>query len=201
MAKSWDCLFEIEKYWDIVVASEKLTSNYHKELKEDLTYFNIEKFSPVADIGAGAFGGVLSYLDFGLPKYIIDPCATLFKNKYNQISNDIILIDSYSYNIPLVQDSLRTIFCIETLDHCNSIEEYKKSTEEMARVLCPGGTLYFMIPLREKKKTGHFICLETISFEDIKMGFKHLEIIESIVKDKTEVEMNRHLYMTLRKPL
>lgn len=187
--QSWTCDWELVEYWDKVIADKSLTDKYFRELKEDLANFKIDiRGENIADIGAGAFGGVFSILDFQGNKTMIDPCATEFKKRYNKIPDNIKLVDGYANNIPASDCQFDTIFCIETLDHCNSVEEYKASAKEIVRVLAKMGTLYFMIPLRQEVRDGHFITLETITVEDMVYAFSPLMVNKRIAYE--------HLYIT-----
>ncbi|MBM3210593.1 class I SAM-dependent methyltransferase [Candidatus Poribacteria bacterium] len=185
---NWNKLWEISNYWDKIMAIPELEERYHKEFLKDLEQFKIDLRCPAVDVGAGAFGGVFNYMDFIGEKIIVDPCATEFKEKYGKIKDGIRLIDAFSYNIPLSDLSMNSVFCIETLDHCNSKEEYTQSVHELIRILAKGGRLYFMLPLRKIPIDGHFISLETISLEEIISPFRRIKADYRILND--------HLFLT-----
>lgn len=184
----WTCNWEIVEYWDKVMASPELTALYHKEFKDDIANFNIKVSCPAVDVGAGAFGGVFNYVSFIGEKIVVDPCATEYQKRYGKTPEGVKLIDGYCNNIPLSDFSMKTVFCIETLDHCNSQEEYLQSGKELVRILSKTGTLYFMLPLRKKPTEGHFISLETMPMEKIFEPFRSLNISHKIVFEHLYIE-------------
>jgi ubiquinone/menaquinone biosynthesis C-methylase UbiE len=186
--QSWSCDWEIKEYWDKVVASQELSEVYRKEFQKDLSRFNVFFPHTVVDIGGGAFGGVFHFLDIGRRKILLDPCATEFKKRYSLIPENVELIDAYCNKMPLGDCSVDVVFCIETLDHCNIIEDYVESANEILRILRKGGKLYFMLPLRKTQIDGHFISLETMTLDDIIKPFRGLKNECNII--------DNHLYLT-----
>jgi ubiquinone/menaquinone biosynthesis C-methylase UbiE len=184
----WSCDWEINEYWAKVIASPELSETYHKEFLKDISHFNTIYPETVVDIGGGAFGGIFHYFDIGKRKILVDPCAMEFKKRFNLIPDNVELIDAYCNRIPLSDYSMDAVFCIETLDHCNSTVDYNQSAEEIVRIISKGGKLYFMLPLRKKIIDGHYISLETMTLDEIIKPFKKLKIHYKII--------DNHLYLT-----
>jgi len=190
---TWTPEWEVTLYWDLVIGSESETAFYLTQLRADLKHFDIHDVDGlVVDVGSGALGGVFGIREFRGEKMIVDPLATEFGRRYGKIPEGVKVMDGYCQDIPLNNDSATAVFCIEALDHCNSVDEYRQSADELARVLQPGGRLYFMIPLRGASRDGHYLTLETMSVEDMEAAFP-LTVV------KREVS-NGHLWLTMEKP-
>jgi len=160
----WTPKWEMEQYWDKVMASKEFTQKYKDEFLADVKRFGelLIDQGTVVDVGAGAFGGVFGFFNVGNRKIMVDPMATLFHMKYSKIPDDVELVDAYCSAIPLPDGVADTVFCIETLDHCNSIEDFNKSIEELKRIVKKNGHLFLMVPIRNKETPGHFITVDKV---------------------------------------
>jgi Methyltransferase domain. len=192
----WTKEYEITTYWDKVIASEYLTSVYFRELKDDLNFFNLrlipEAVDKVVDVGAGAFGGIFSLLDIGKNKIIVDPIATEFRDKYGKISTDIECIDGYCQALTLADDSIDVLFCIEALDHCNSVEELYQSIREIKRVVKIGGLVFFMMPVRPKEIEGHPLHIGIVKPDDIFRQFSDWNLLQRLFD-------HNHIFLTAKR--
>lgn len=191
----WTPDWELVQYWDKVVASKELTEKYARELKEDLARFPLElmptQLKTLVDVGAGAFGGILPYFPHAERKIMVDPLALTFKERYGYTA-EFECLEGYCRHLPLEDESVDVLFCIETLDHCNSVEEFGKSVAELKRVLKTGGLLFFMLPLRAVAREGHFISLQNMPRRDVLDLFNDMRFLK---KD----EIYEHLYLTVKK--
>lgn len=92
----------------------------------------------IVDVGCGPEYG---FLPFAKAKYKIgiDPLAFEYRKKYPE-DKDIIMLNSPSEDLPLTEESVDALFCINALDHM-----YKPylALEEMYRVLKKGA--YFSL--------------------------------------------------------
>jgi SAM-dependent methyltransferase len=178
----WTPNWELEKYWDKVFSSPELMESYYKELKKELDVFaplidkifgGKPKVPVVIDIGGGGFDGIFNFIRMGEREILIDPLASEFRKRYKKIPPDREIIDAYSYCLPLPTSLADVVFCINTLDHCNSLQEFNDSLSEIYRVLKPGGFLFFMLPIRDEQRDGHFICRNNVMKSKLMDGFKY----------------------------
>ena len=112
----------------------------------------------VLEVGCGAAGGLFTLLCAQSEYWVAaDPLMREY-HKNGWLPRIFIGVDDYAHKLPFLPDQFDTLFCIETLDHCDSMEQFTASFHEFARVLKPGGALYFMLPPRDKPREGHPCC-------------------------------------------
>lgn len=180
----WTPEFEMTKCWNITMPLEGFEKEFNDTMRQDLMHFNISTPEIVVDIGGGALGGVFSVLNMGKRKILVDPLANEYKRKFNKIPEGIETINAYCNNTLLEDCSVDIIFCFDTLDHCNSKDEYNQSVQEIRRILKIGGVIYFIFPLREKPTDGHPL---KISIGEILKPFEGMNVKESVE--------DNHLYL------
>ena len=175
----WTPEFEMTKCWDIVMASDTMMQDFSDTITRDLLHFDIDfalDYDIVIDIGGGAMGGIFCVYNIGKRKILIDPLAEEYKRKYNKIPEGVETINAYCNDVPLEDNSIDIIFCFDTLDHCNSKEEYIKSISEIKRILKVNGTLYFILPLRQEPAEGHpIVNLKNMPLDEILKPFEGLD--------------------------
>ncbi|OQB02010.1 MAG: Methyltransferase domain protein [Parcubacteria group bacterium ADurb.Bin216] len=180
MNNLWSKEFELEKYWDKVMANPALIAEYNAEFEKHKAYFKLNSYEfngTTIDIGGGAFGGVFNFLPIKGRKILADPLAYEFKERYNKIPAGVEIINAYCKDIDLPNNIADTIFCINTLDHCNNIEDFEASIVNIERMLKNSGLLFFMLPIRESQSEGHFIYHGNISRYTIDKYFQNYNII------------------------
>lgn len=180
MDNTWTKEFELSKYWDKIMISPSLVEEYNSEFAKQRQYLKIDNYKLsgiIMDIGGGAFGGVFNFLDIGSRRILADPLADIFREKFNKIPENVEIINAYCKDIALPDKSVDVIFCINTLDHCNSVKDFDKSLFNIERILVNNGLLFFMLPIRDNQIEGHFICNNNVPREDILKYFKNYDII------------------------
>lgn len=96
----------------------------------------------VADIGCGPYAGFLPYVDAKI-KLAIDPLCFEYQN-ISELSNDILFISADGEQLPLRDESVDAIFCVNALDHMMKPD---LALSEMYRVLKKGGYLALSVDI------------------------------------------------------
>ena len=113
----------------------------------------------VMEVGCGPIGGLLSAYKGGKNRFSVEPLAVNYARELSASDyaslEGITLLPCFSYNIPLQDRYVDIAFCLECLDHCPDMDLFFKSQSELARVLKPGGLLFFMLPARDDRECGH----------------------------------------------
>lgn len=105
----------------------------------------------VMEVGCGAAGGLLRYIPYKHRRIAVDPLI----HDYPWLLEGWELRSEYCHELQQPDDSVDLLICLETLDHCESYDQFRDSQRQLARVLKPGGTLLFMTPARAKPADGH----------------------------------------------
>ncbi len=106
----------------------------------------IEKVAPVADaarvleVGCGAHGLIFF---FGTREPVgIDPLADHYAGLFPQWQDRARTIAAYGERLPFDDGAFDIVLCDNVVDHA---ENPRRIVEEIARVLAPGGLLYFTV--------------------------------------------------------
>lgn len=111
----------------------------------------------VLEVGCGGIGGMLSVFAGGEHRYAIDPLA----DEYDRLTPDaktksnFTWVKAFAHLLPFNTGTADILFCIETLDHCDNLEQFAQAQQELVRVLNKGGLLFFMLPARDDRPEGH----------------------------------------------
>lgn len=144
----------------------------------------------VAEVGCGAAGGLLNFVPRPLRAVAIDPLIEQYDRSW--LPHGAVLISAFAHAIPLACESVHLLICIEALDHCDNMDQFRQSQAELARVLAPGGRLLFMLPARDQPRDGHPCHPCTI---DVVQEFKRLGL--EVERDKFDREGT---WLILKKP-
>ena len=106
----------------------------------------IERIRPVADdarvleVGCGTHGLIFF---FGTSQQIgIDPLSDHYAGLFPQWQDKARTIAAYGEKLPFADGAFDIVLCDNVVDHA---EDPRRIVEEMARVLKPGGLLYFTV--------------------------------------------------------
>jgi len=143
------------EYWKELetqgVIIEKWTDIRYKKVAS-LSQKTIGNSSVIVDVGSGPYGIIHHYIKKGRLKVSLDPLTINNPKKEDSIK-------SIAECLPLKQNAVDTLFCVNALDHCHNPT---KSLAEMKRTLKHNGTLVLMVHIIEfKKKLLHSILSKT----------------------------------------
>ena len=123
----------------------------------------------VVDVGCGPTGGILKFMTARL-KIGIEPLANRFLEKgfENIASPDILFLNSYGEQIPLVNGYADVVCCMHSLGH---VQKPKKVLAEVNRILKEGGEVFVLEIMRSPQQLtiDHPIALQ---FEDFIQWFE-----------------------------
>lgn len=102
----------------------------------------------VIDVGCGPWGGFLPFVT-AKTKIGLEPLAQEFRSLY-PINPDIIMLPAMAENIPLLTESVATVYCVNMLDH--TMRPYQ-ALAEIYRILRVGGYLALSVDIGGTK--GH----------------------------------------------
>lgn len=108
----------------------------------------------VMEVGCGAAGGLLGYVPYRFARIAVDPLVM----QYPWMPDGFEKREEFAHALSQPDASVDLLICLETLDHCESMEQFGQSQWELARVLKPGGTLLFMLPPRGGPCDAHPCC-------------------------------------------
>jgi SAM-dependent methyltransferase len=126
----------------------------------------------VMEVGCGAAGGLLVYVPFRHTRIAVDPLVM----QYPWMPDGFEKREEFAHALSQADDTVDLLICIETLDHCDDMEQFVTSQRELARVLKVGGTLLFMLPARSGPCDAHPCCPDHKQVIDTFKGFDlHVE--------------------------
>lgn len=111
----------------------------------------------VLEVGCGGNGGTLAVYPEGVHRYAVDPLAEHYAdaNPELETDNNMEWVTAYAHELPFPDSFADVIFCLEALDHCQNIKQFRASMRELFRILKPGGHLFFMVPARPQRPEGY----------------------------------------------
>ena len=111
----------------------------------------------VVEVGCGPFGGCLSAYLGGRRREAVDPLAMDYVRQFGMPPTLDQFYAGFAHDLPQRDGTVSLLFCIEALDHCQTLDEFRQAQSELARVLVNGGLLFFMLPARDttKEHDGH----------------------------------------------
>lgn len=108
----------------------------------------------VLEIGSGAHG-LIFYFD-GAERVGVDPLADEYRSLFPAWQGRAKTIAAFGEHLPFPDSSFDVVLCDNVVDHA---ESPRRIAEEIARVLAPGGLLYFTVnihhPLYHWAATAH----------------------------------------------
>lgn len=135
------------KYWkDRHSIEGKLANKHYEELMlrlsgKDKSFFDGKV---IGDFGCGPRGS-LEWADGAAERYCIDVLVDEYE-KLGIRDHAATYVKSSEDGIPLQDEVLDILFCVNSIDHVNDLE---KMTDECFRIVKPGGWMFFSINLDE----------------------------------------------------
>ena len=182
------------KQWTPAFSLKYMTSHsdefYLEKIQHRFDIFNVKEVCKshfgafknigfVADIGSGIMGGALAIFPYGSDRTIIDLNAPAYVES-GKLPRGVIAFENDFDKLVLIDNSHDVVFSWECLDHALTEDHFDQGQIELARILKPGGLLFFYLPLRDKPKDAHTIIRtedEIIKkFEDLGLELKSKEI-------------------------
>jgi hypothetical protein len=122
--------------------------------------------SVIMDVGCGSIAGMLRCIGcLGSPKYpgnpkgiAVDPLMDDYAKGNTPPQEWFECRAEFAHALSQPSSSVHLLICIETLDHCENMDQFRASQAELARVLVPDGRLLFMLPARSGPCDGHPCC-------------------------------------------
>ncbi|MGB9847787.1 MAG: class I SAM-dependent methyltransferase [Minisyncoccia bacterium] len=136
-------------FWNSLALNEVEEERWKKYLLSGINTKN----KTIIDVGCGP-RGVVHYITDAKEKIGLDPLINLYSKKYTLDSNTKF-INATAEAIPLEDDYVDIVFCINVLDH---IEDPELGLREMHRILKNDGELNFLINTYSKP----FLIIEKI---------------------------------------
>lgn len=149
---------------EMVYWTAKEDDYYLSNIRFKYETLNVQEYFPnkvnlAVDVGGGKFGGALYYFQSSEKKILVDALAPEFRQLGN-LPEHIDTITADFANIPLKDAVADSVFCWNTLDHCNSISHFFAGITEVIRLLKQGGLLFLTVPLRDKPNDNHPVCIK-----------------------------------------
>jgi SAM-dependent methyltransferase len=121
-----------------VIAAMKQSSRRVRELLE--TFQPIKADARVVEVGSGAHG-LIFY--FGSQNAIgVDPLAVSYRSLFSRWQHCVATVAAVGESLPFADRSFDIVLCDNVVDHA---ESPRKIVSELARILIPGGLLYFTV--------------------------------------------------------
>jgi SAM-dependent methyltransferase len=156
-------------------------------------YFAGRPIRNVFDIGGGKFGGALYFYKGEGKKVLIDVLGNEFVAR-GKIPPDVLVCVSDFIQIPFVDESADIVFAWEVLDHALTWSHFQHGQKELARLLAPGGLLFFHVPIRVEPDSLH---IATPNADEIMLGFPSLKVINDLTKRIPRISVLRDQVFTV----
>lgn len=92
----------------------------------------------VVDVGCGPVG-VISVVE-AQKKVGVDPLIDEFRRIFKDLEPDVEYINAKAEDLPLPDDYVDVVFCVNTLNH---VQDPERALRQIARILKPEGPFYF----------------------------------------------------------
>lgn len=151
----WSAEYELEyarstSRYELMVRHEMQSKMFH--LQEIISTF--PDGAVVMEVGCGAAGGLLNFIPKRLARVAVDPLISEYSDSF-WMCDDTIRLAEYANEITFPSSSVDLLICIEALDHCHDMDEFRDSCKEMSMLLKPEAMMIFMLPARSGPTTGH----------------------------------------------
>ena len=123
---------------DEIVVAMKTSSRRVRELLE--SFQQIPADARVIEVGSGAHG-LIFYFD-GRPGVGVDPLAVSYASLFPQWQRCAQTVAAVGESLPFPDQSFDVVLCDNVVDHA---ESPSRIVRELARILKPGGLLYFTV--------------------------------------------------------
>jgi SAM-dependent methyltransferase len=128
---------------DEIIAAMKRSSRRVRDLLE--TIQPIASDARVVEVGSGAHG-LIFY--FGSNRGIgVDPLAVSYRSLFPRWQNCARTVAAAGESLPFADQSFEVVICDNVVDHA---ESPSKIVGELARILAPGGLLYFTVNIHHR---------------------------------------------------
>jgi SAM-dependent methyltransferase len=121
-----------------IINAMKRSSHRVRELLE--TFQPIRADAPVIEVGSGAHG--LIFYFGSKPGVGVDPLAVSYGRLFPVWQGSAKTVAACGESLPFADQSFDVVLCDNVVDHA---ESPKQIVKELARVLAPGGLLYFTV--------------------------------------------------------
>jgi ubiquinone/menaquinone biosynthesis C-methylase UbiE len=179
-AQSNDYFFFVKKLFDEYGAHQELYNDEFVEnrygldrllkiLRED------NKNGKILDVGCGNCELIASLQRIGYDVTGIDISIVRILNNRNRIQK---LYFGFSECLPIENESMDILLCLECLEHAMDVEA---SLKEFSRVLKSMGVLYIQVPLKNKVESSNHVRLFTVeTLQNLTAKYFTIEKIEVI---------------------
>ena len=128
---------------DEIIAAMTRTSRRVRDLLE--TFQPIKPDARVIEVGSGAHGLIFC---FGSQHGIgVDPLAVSYGNLFPRWQREAQTVAAVGESLPFADASFDVVLCDNVVDHA---ESPKQIVSELARILVPGGLLYFTVNVHHR---------------------------------------------------
>jgi SAM-dependent methyltransferase len=133
----------VQGHEDEIINAMKRSSQRVRELLE--TFQPIKTGARVIEVGSGAHG-LIFY--FGAePGVGVDPLAVSYRRLFPRWQGSARTVAASGESLPFADQSFDVVLCDNVVDHA---ESPKQIVGELARVLIPGGLLYFTVNIHHR---------------------------------------------------